>query len=306
MSFTYLLDKLDTAEIRSDPFPHIYLENFLDDSDFEEVVSSPDIKVRPAATVEDLFSILEAESYQPIEFPGCTKSRAEYVAWLETAVKPTGTHVACEGKGMALRSTTPRSEAVRSLDVFFRSDALRELLSTKFGITAPTQLDCGLQKYLNGYEISPHPDIRSKALTWMLNVNPGSDTEAHNYHTHYMTFRPEWDFIRRFWRDTSDAETCWVPWHWCETQKRQTANNSIVAFAPWHDTLHAIRAHYDHLPAQRTQFYGNLWYKPQPLTFRPQFEDFASGSAPERPRSGLLKATAIRLKRPLVGWTPPR
>src|ERR1700742_570022 len=94
MSFTYLLDKLDAAEIRTDPFPHIYLENFLDDNDFEEVVGSPDISVRPAETVDQLFSILEAVSYQPIDFPGCTKSRSEYVAWLDTAVKPKGTHVA--------------------------------------------------------------------------------------------------------------------------------------------------------------------------------------------------------------------
>jgi hypothetical protein len=96
-----------------------------------------------------------------------------------------------------------------------------------------------------------------------------------------------------------------VPWQWCERQKRQTANNSIVVFTPRHDTLHAIRTHYDHLPAQRTQFYGNLWYRPPALTFRPQFEDFAGGSVPQRPRSGLLKSTIMRLKGPLAGWTPP-
>ncbi|OMC12899.1 hypothetical protein [Mycobacterium sp. SP-6446] len=306
MSFTYLLEKLDAAAICSEPFPHVYLENFLDQHDFEAVVSSPDITLAPAANVDELFSRLEAVSYQPVQFPGCTKSRAEYVAWLETAVKPKGTHAACEGKGMALRCTSPRSEPVRSLDAFFRSPDFRHLLNEKFGITAPTQLDCGLQKYLNGYEISPHPDIRQKALTWMLNVNPGSNTEANDYHTHYMTFRPEWDFIRRFWRDTTDAETCWVPWQWCETRKRQTANNSIVVFSPRHDTLHAIRARYDHLPAQRTQFYGNLWYKPRLRPFRPEFQDFANGFAPAPPRNNPVKSAGLRLFGQLVGWTPAR
>lgn len=306
MSFTYLLDKLDAAEIPSDPFPHVYLESFLDRGDFEAVVSSPDITLPAAANVDELFSILDTLSYQPIEFPGCTKSRAAYVAWLETAIKPKDTHAACEGKGMALRCTRARSEAVRSLDAFFQSRELRDLLTRKFAISGPTELDCGLQKYLNGYEISPHPDIRQKALTWMLNVNPGSNTEGHDYHTHYMKFRPEWDFVRRFWRDTLDAETCWVPWQWCETRKRQTVNNSIVVFSPRHDTLHAVRARYDHLPAQRTQFYGNLWYKPGPLTFRPEFQDFASGYAPARSRSGLVKSAAIRLKSQLVGWSPAR
>jgi hypothetical protein len=306
MPFTYLLEKLDAAALRSDPFPHIYLENFLDQGDFEAVVNSPDITLPTAGSVDELFSALDAASYRPVEFPGCTKSRAEYVAWLETALKPKNTHATCEGKGMALRCTSPGSEAVRSLDAFFRSSELGDLLTERFGVSAPTQLDCGLQKYLNGYEISPHPDIRQKALTWMLNVNPGRNTEENEYHTHYMTFQREWDFIREYWRDTSDAETCWVPWQWCETQKRQTANNSIVVFSPRHDTLHAIRARYDHLPAQRTQFYGNLWYRPRPLTFQPQFRDFANGSRPARPRGGLVKSAAIRLRGLLPSWTPAR
>jgi hypothetical protein len=306
MPFTYLLDKLNAAEVQRDPFPHVYVEDFLDQDDFEAVMGSPDITLPPAANVDELFSALDDSGYQPIEFPGCTKSRAEYAAWLEAAVKPTDTHAACEGKGMAVRCTDLRSDAVRSLDSFFRSPELRDLLRRKFGITTPTQLDCGLQKYLNGYEISPHPDIRQKALTWMFNVNPGGNTEEKDYHTHYMTLRPEWNFIQKFWRDTPEAETCWLPWQWCETQARQRANNSIVVFSPRHDTLHAVRAHYDHLPAQRTQFYGNLWYKPHRLPFRPEFEDFADGTTPTLPRSGRVKSAAVRFKRPLANWAPAR
>jgi hypothetical protein len=40
--------------------------------------------------------------------------------------------------------------------------------------------------------------------------------------------------------------------------------------------MHAVRAHYDHLAAQRTQFYGNLWYDPEPrTTVSPDHEDLA-------------------------------
>jgi hypothetical protein len=67
-----------------------------------------------------------------------------------------------------------------------------------------------------------------------------------------------------------------------------------------------VRARYDHLPAQRTQFYGNLWYKPNPLRFRPEFQDFANGSVPARPRRPLVKSAATRLRGQLVSWTPPR
>ncbi|WP_051574561.1 hypothetical protein [Mycobacterium sp. URHB0044] len=305
--FTYLLDKFEAAEIPNDPFPHVYIDNLLSEADFAAVVQSPDVTLPQAANVDAMFSSLDAASYQPIEFPGCTKSRQEYVQWLETAVKPKNTHAACEGKGMALRCATPQSDAVRSLDAFFQSPEWSELLIAKFGVSAPTVLDCGLQKYLNGYEISPHPDIRQKALTWMLNVNPGQSDDA-DYHTHYMTLKPEWSFVADFWRDNPDAETCWIPWAWCDTQKRQTANNSIVIFSPRHDTLHAVRAHYDHLPAQRTQFYGNLWYKPAPLTFRPQFQDFAGGSAPVLSRSGgyVLKSATSRIRSRLMGWAPAR
>jgi hypothetical protein len=307
VAFEYLLDKLESAVIESDPFPHVHIDDFLDDEDFHKVVGSPDITLGAARDVHSLFAALDEASYQPIDFPGCTKSRTEYVAWLESAVKPKGLHAACEGKGMALRCTSPQSEAVQSLDAFFRSPKLTELLSRKFDVTATTALDCGLQKYLNGYEISPHPDIRRKALTWMLNVNPGENTEAEDYHTHYMTFRREWDFVQNFWRDTPQAETCWVPWQWCETQKRQAANNSIVIFAPRYDTLHGIRAHYDHLPAQRTQFYGNLWYKPRSLPFKPQFEDFAGGNTPELAGASRdLKSEAHRVISRFVGWGPKR
>lgn len=270
----YLLDKLDAAEIRSDPFPHLYIEDFLSADDFAAVVGSREVTLPPARNIDHLFIELSMAGYAPIQFPGCTKSRAEYVAWLQSGRQAKNTHSTCEAKGMALRCA-PHSAAARSLDEFFRSDALKTLLADKFNITASTRIEAGLQKYLHGYEISPHPDIRKKALTWMLNVNPGPNSENQDFHTHYMRFKPEWSFVQDFWRDHPDTETCWVPWDWCDTTKRQTANNSIVVFSPRHDTLHAVRAHYDHLVAQRTQFYGNLWYINRPVTGRPEWVDYA-------------------------------
>ena len=38
----------------------------------------------------------------------------------------------------------------------------------------------------------------------------------------------------------------------CETVKKQCRNNSIVIFAPNDDTLHAVKADYNHLKYQRT------------------------------------------------------
>lgn len=311
-TYDYLLDKVAEAQISTDPFPHVSVENFLAETDFKELVTSAEIDLPPATTNASLFASLDAAGYQAIEFPGCTKSRTEYIAWLEEAVRPRDTHAACEGKGMALRCSKPSSREVKALDAFFRSDDFRKLLLAKFGVTGPVTMDCGLQKYLNGYEISPHPDIRQKALTWMFNANPGEDSECSDFHTNYMTFADEWDFVRRFWQEQPAAETCWVPWDWCRTQKRQTANNSLVIFAPRYDTLHAVRARYDHLPSQRTQFYGNLWYPPAARRFRPTFKDFADGvpptldTLPKATRGELLTAAATRAVTRFVRWSPAR
>jgi hypothetical protein len=35
----------------------------------------------------------------------------------------------------------------------------------------------------------------------------------------------------------------------------------MVIFAPGNDTMHGVKAAYDHLVSQRTQLYGNLWFK---------------------------------------------
>lgn len=135
-------------------------------------------------------------------------------------------------------------------------------LSKKFNIkTNQVTFDQGIQKYLDGYEISPHPDLRNKALTFMVNINPSNDSEMKNHHTHYMKFKDKYQYVQNFWENNKDKDRCWVPWEWCTTVKAQTKNNSIVIFAPDNNTIHAVRAKYNHLIYQRTQLYGNLWFK---------------------------------------------
>lgn len=69
---------------------------------------------------------------------------------------------------------------------------------------------------------------------------------------------------QRTWETDFTRDRGWVSWDWCETVLQQRANNSLVVFSPASDTLHAVRARYDHLWTQRTQCYGNLWYKASP------------------------------------------
>ena len=69
---------------------------------------------------------------------------------------------------------------------FISGVAFNETIANKFNIKLEEcKFDGGIQKYLDGYEISPHPDIRSKAATFMININPNKESERMNHHTHY-------------------------------------------------------------------------------------------------------------------------
>ncbi|WP_170330842.1 hypothetical protein [Ruegeria arenilitoris] len=270
--FDYLIEKIRSAEFESNPFKHLHIESFLSDEHFAAVVGASEIDTTAANTPEQLLDQLESVGYKAISFPGCVTSKAEYLKWLEGESQKS-VHKATEGFGMVLRLTPPNGSILEALDAFLKSDEMKEALANKFELEGELVVDAGIQKYLHGYEISPHPDTRRKALTWMFNANPGSDSENADIHTHYMTLKPEWAFISSFWQGNQDVDRCWVPWDWCETRKQQRNNNSIVFFAPSEDTMHAVKANYDHLKTQRTQFYGNLWYKVDPMLPKVEFED---------------------------------
>ena len=262
--FGYLIDKVRAAPMRDDPFRHLYIPDFFSDEHFRAIVAAPEIDLPAAGNDDELFDRLFDANYRAVEFPGCTASKDEYLKWRKGG-KGARYHTACEGFGMTLRLTDPQSPILNELDKFLASDPFNAAMAERFGVDlADCVVDGGIQKYLDGYEISPHPDIRRKAATFMININPGTGSEQRNHHTHYMKFRPDREYIRHFWEGNEGFDRCWVPWDWCETAYQQTSNNSLVMFSPANDTLHAVKAHYNHLTSQRTQLYGNLWYRNTP------------------------------------------
>ena len=50
-----------------------------------------------------------------------------------------------------------------------------------------------------------------------------------------------------------------------DIEKKRRTNNSIVIFSPHSESMHAVKANYDHLRHQRTQMYGKLWYRSHTL-----------------------------------------
>ena len=115
--------------------------------------------------------------------------------------------------GMTLRLEEPKSDILKELKLFIGSDKFNQCIANKISLNIEKcSFDNGIQKYLDGYEISPHPDIRRKAATFMVNINSAPDSEKHNYHTHYMSFKKEYEYIKNFWNNNPDYDRAWLPW----------------------------------------------------------------------------------------------
>lgn len=272
--FDYIIEKIENAEFVETPFRHLYLDDLFSPEDFAEITLAPEVCIPPKRDDADLFDALFSSGYKIVNFPGCVTNQKKYIAWHEGRNNSPDTPSLCEGFGITLRLEEPKTDILLKIKTFLSSDKFNNAIANKFGIPlAETFLDNGIQKYLDGYEISPHPDNRKKALTFMVNINPDPGSERHEHHTHYLTLKPEYQYVSSFWRDNSDCETCWIPWDWCETASLQSKNNSMVIFSPSFDTLHGVRARYDHLVGQRTQLYGNLWFSEDQELLRVEWQD---------------------------------
>lgn len=281
----------------SEPFRHIEINDLLPPEVFREVVSSPEIAFAPCSSDRELVGQLADKGWKPIPFPGTTENVESYLKWHAKGGKVLNNNT-CEGFGITYRLFDAQSPILRELQAFLQDDAFKDAVAGRFGVSAgETIYDAGIQKYLDGYEISPHPDIRRKALTYMVNINPSENSEELNYHTHYMKFVPEKEYIRTYWEHNLASERCWVPWDWCATVKKQTRNNSMVIFSPNHETLHAVRADYDHLQTQRTQLYGNFWYgNTDKVSLAPEWEDYLVS---EGVTAGLKRQVPDFIKKPI-------
>lgn len=275
--FSYILDKINNAKFEKEPFKYIYIENFLSPGHFDLITKNSQINFPEFNSIENMIDHLNVNQYAPVPFPGCTTNVNEYVQWYKTGRGSTPAHAKglIEGFGIAYRIQQYKDETIKLLMQFLNSNIFLNTLKQKFGKNGDMRVETAIQKYLTGYEISPHPDIRKKVLTYMLNINP--DKKAHEYglSTHFMKFKPEYKHVQEFWEKNKKADRCWVPWDWCETVFEQKANNSITIFAPHDKSIHAVKLDYDMLKTQRTQVYGNLWYHKSDTTSNPSWEYFS-------------------------------
>jgi len=263
MDYNYHLNKIKKAKLIRAPFELLYIENFLDEEIFKNLIAEPEINVSEK-TQNDKFLIseLENKNYEIISFPGTTANKDDYIEWRKS--EKNNNDGLCEGIGLTFRLKKTKSKNISNVLNFFESEDLFQILNEKFESNWTGEkyyYDGGIQKYLDGYEISPHPDIRKKYLTWMLNINPFKNSENEIIHTQYLETKKEKKYIDTFFNYNKSVDRCWIPWDWCEDVFQQKKNNSLVIFSPSNDTFHAIKCKYNHFKGQRTQIYGNLWYE---------------------------------------------
>ena len=262
IDFSYLANKIIKSDFSEKPFKHIYIENFLHEKHFKAIIESNEIESpKNIKNDKELIYGLYDKGFSPINFPGSAKNSSEYLEWRKNRNNIKPKHSACEGFGFVLRLHKIETPIILSLNEYIRGEQFNKVLAEKFDLNENKLIqDGGIQKYLDGYEISPHADTRSKALTFMVNINPSDESEIMNHHTKYMKLVKKRDYVQKFWEGNPEIDREWLPWNWLTTEKTQNKNNSIVIFSPNNDTFHAVLADYNHLITQRTQLYGNLWF----------------------------------------------
>ena len=281
MNYKYFLEKISKAKFSLSPFKYLYIKDFIPKDEFISLTSDPQVILEEANNDMDLINLLHQSDWEPIHFPGCTTNINDYIKWRNKESDFDNVNT-CEGFGITFRLKRSYSKLLEGYISFFRSEELKNCLCEKFNLNSEqTTYDSGFLKYLDGYEISPHPDVRKKALTFMLNVNPNPNSEKESHHAHFCNFKPHMSYVQEYWKGNKHADRSWVPWDWCETKFLHNANNSITIFAPDNDTMHGVKANYNHLKYQRTQFYGNLWHKKEILQFKPNWQDFIINSSKE-------------------------
>lgn len=264
-NFEYIINKIKTSDFISEPFEHLLIDDFLSQEHFNLLINNKQIHFDDVNNNDDLRDKLRQNDFIPIPFPGCTTNEDLYFELLEQGrLHEAKTEGDSEGVGIAYNLTNTNDDFVVHLMHFLNSNTFKSTLENKFNITQETRVTTRIQKYLTGYEISPHPDIRQKALTYLLNINKNDESENLDIHTSLLKLKEDYHFIYDYWNNNTKENRAWVSWNWCDVEKTITKNNSMVIFKPSNYSLHAVKLDYDHLKQQRTQIYGNLMFSYPP------------------------------------------
>tara|TARA_R110000824_G_scaffold1073_2_gene5902 strand:- start:1041 stop:1916 length:876 start_codon:yes stop_codon:yes gene_type:complete len=272
----YIIDKINNSQFIEEPFRHLEIKDFLSEEHLNLFTNDKQIhfSVPQNSSLKKTFF---DNHYNVIPFPGCTVDEDDYFARLELDkwddIKnknnaPENPNNEIGGFGIAYRLQQYHNSTIKKILDFMNSELFKKTLERKFLLKKETNIISAVQKYLTKYEISPHADLRKKALTYLLNINKNEECEHLDIHTHLLKFKKEYEYIYDIWKEKKYLEKVWVPWSWCESVKQIKKNNTMIIFSPDHRSLHGVNLNYDHTHLQRTQVYGNLMYKSAPNSKR--------------------------------------
>ena len=120
------------------PFRHVHINNFFTDRHLSEILATVEVAIPLVNSDDQLFAALFDQSYKIIEFPGCIVDRNIYIKWHRTkSTKEHFTNTSCEGFGVTLRLSAPRSPINTDLTDFMNSKDFQYTLAGKFGLDTP-------------------------------------------------------------------------------------------------------------------------------------------------------------------------
>ena len=266
--FSYISEKILEAPFLSNPCKHLEINNFLSDEHLDIILNDKQIHFDEVDDTETLMDKLSSLNYKIQNFPGCISNPNEYLELFNSGKLGNIKYdTPVESYGITYRLDNYKNNFIKDLIDYMNGKEFKESLEEKFKITRKSDIISAIQKNLTRYEISPHPDIKEKCLTYLLNINKNDSVESYDIHTFLLRFKDEYKHIPEVWENRTDIDRCWVPWSWCDKVKTISKNNTLVMFQPTNDTLHAVKLDYDHTKFQRTQIYGNLMYS-NPKSFK--------------------------------------
>tara|TARA_B100001094_G_scaffold32216_1_gene26711 strand:- start:2527 stop:3357 length:831 start_codon:yes stop_codon:yes gene_type:complete len=266
--FSYISKKIISAPFLKTPCKHLEIDNLLTKEHLDIILNDEQIHFKETTDTKHLLDRLNELKYTVQKFPGCISDPNEYLKLLDSGKLGNIKYdTPVESYGITYRLDKYRNNFIKDLISYMNGAEFKESLEDKFKITRKNDIISAIQKNLTRYEISPHPDIKEKCLTYLLNINKDDSVENYNVHTYLLSFKDNYKHIPKLWENKTDTDRCWVPWSWCDKVKTISKNNTLVMFQPSNDTLHAIKLDYNHNKFQRTQIYGNLMYS-NPKTFK--------------------------------------
>ena len=113
-----------------------------------------------------------------------------------------------------------------------------------------------INKDLNGYEISPHPDITGKVITYQINLSNTNTLDNYDLSTKFHTIKPG---CLKYIKELSKKKLRpWGKWEWFDKGTPiPYKQNTFMAFPPSNISYHSVKLeNYPQEKYQRTILRG--------------------------------------------------